>query len=473
LSASERRVRRIWAEILDRSAGSIPIDQAFLSLGGTSLKAVQVLSGIEEEEFGLRLNQDILIECHTVREMAAYLDRHLKAGIKPLVHRKTTERSASLAPGADTEIAIIGMACRFPGAESPAQYWDNLLNKVDSIREVPSDRWAMDRYYQPGNNPSPGKTNSRWGGFIDNPYDFDADFFHVSPEEATGMDPQQRLFLAVAYETMESAGYAGVQSEGRTVGLFVGASHNNYLEHHLHTLGLMDLEEFQSFVSLPEAQRHALRTEWKGRYGVTELHPNTAVDNLLNMIAARTSHTLNLKGPSLTIDTACSSSLVAVHLACESLRRGECEMALAGGVSLLLTPTPYLLFARAGALSPSGRCKVFDADADGFVPGEGVGTVLLKPLRRALEDGDNVSAVIKGSAVNNDGRSLGVMAPNPDGQRAVIESLYRKHAIHVRDIQYIEAHGTGTAIGDPSEVRASRGHSPSLVTATRAACSDR
>lgn len=192
----------------------------------------------------------------------------------------------------------------------------------------------------------------------------------------------------------------------------------------------MDLEEFQSFVSLPEAQRHALGTEWKGRYGVTELHPNTAVDNLLNMIAARTSHTLNLKGPSLTIDTACSSSLVAVHLACESLRRGECGMALAGDVSLLLTPTPYLLFARAGALSPSGRCKVFDANADGFVPGEGVGAVLLKPLRRALEDGDNALAVIKGSAVNNDGRSLGIMAPNPDGQRIVIESLYRKHAIH-------------------------------------------
>jgi acyl transferase domain-containing protein len=312
----------------------------------------------------------------------------------------------------------------------------------------------MNRYYQASNTPSPGKTNSRWGGFIDNPYVFDADFFHVTPEEATVMDPQQRLFLTVAYETMESAGYAGVHSEGRTIGLFVGASHNNYLEHHLHTLGLMDLEEFQSFVSLPEAQRHALRTEWMGRYGVTELHSNTAVDNLLNMIAARTSHTLNLKGPSLTIDTACSSSLVAVHLACESLRRGECEMALAGGVNLLLTPTPYLLFARAGVLSPSGRCKVFDADADGFVPGEGIGTVLLKPLRRALEDRDNVLAVIKGSAVNNDGRSLGVMAPNPDGQRAVMESLYRNHAIHVRDIQYIEAHGTGTAIGDPSEVRA-------------------
>ncbi|HRK57412.1 MAG TPA: type I polyketide synthase, partial [Burkholderiaceae bacterium] len=245
-------------------------------------------------------------------------------------------------------------------------------------------------------------------------------------------------------------------SEGQRVGVFVGASHNNYMEHHVRGIDLARLQQFDSFTALPPAQRTALLEEWRLCFGEPGAQPNTAVDNLLNMIAARTSHALNLKGPSLAIDTACSSSLVALHLACESLRRGECEMALAGGVNLNLSPTPYLLFARAGTLSPHGRCKVFDEDADGFVPGEGVGTVVLKPLARAQADGDAVLAVIKRSVVNNDGRSLGVMAPNPDGQRVAIAGVYREGGLNdlsPAHIQYLEAHGTGTAIGDPSELR--------------------
>ena len=443
------RVTRVWARVLKRAEAKIPRDQPFLELGGSSVKAVQVLGSIEED-LSTTLSHDFLLQCRTVDEMVAYLQAHLaQADHADLEKTRVTEPAQ-----ADAEdIAIIGMACRFPQADTPEAFWDNLVSGRDSIREVPRDRWDSDFYYQAG-APVPGKTNSRWGGFIDAPYAFDADFFHISEEEARTMDPQQRLFLQISWEALERAGHSGARSHNRRVGVFVGASHLNYLEHHLHGIDLQRLQHFESVQNLPQGQREALVEEWRTRFGDSELHPNTLVDNLLNMIAARTSHALNLKGPALAVDTACSSSLVAVHLACDSLRRGECEVALAGGVNLNLTPTPYLMFSRAGALSPTGRCQVFDANADGMVPGEGAGAVVLKPLARALADGDPVLAVIKGSAINNDGRSLGVMAPNPDGQRVAIASAYRDGRLKPADIQYVEAHGTGTAIGDPSELRA-------------------
>jgi acyl transferase domain-containing protein/acyl-CoA synthetase (AMP-forming)/AMP-acid ligase II/acyl carrier protein len=455
LSTTERRIRRIWAEILGSTAQSIDVGQPFLSLGGTSVKAVQVL-GCAEKEFAISLPYELLLKCQTVREMACYVDEYLQLGEEAEREERQVSLSRTRPAPAVLEagdIAIISMACRFPDAATPMAFWNNLVNGADSVREIPPDRWDIIRYYQEG-SASAGRSNSRWGGFIDGAYDFDAEFFNVADSEATVMDPQQRLSQEVAWEVLERAGYAGERSDAQAVGLFIGVSHNSYLEHHRHTLDMLELQQFQSFATLTEDQREALIEEWKQRYGLTELHPNTAVDNLLNMIAARTSHTLNLKGPSLAIDTACSSSLVAVHMAAASLRRGECSMAIVGGINLLLTPTLYLLFAQSGALSPTGRCRVFDAKADGFVPGEGVGMVLLKPLDQALADGDRVLAVIKGSAMNNDGRSLGVMAPNPDGQREVIEAVYRDYGLDPADVQYVEAHGTGTPIGDPSEVRA-------------------
>jgi acyl transferase domain-containing protein/acyl-CoA synthetase (AMP-forming)/AMP-acid ligase II len=450
LSDTQQRIRRVWSQVLQRPPEQLPIDQFFMTLGGTSLKAVQILS-LLEKEFSTGLTHEFLLQCFTIGEMANYIEHHLSRP-KPAQTPADVVGKTSLAKD-DEDIAIIGMACRFPGANSPEAFWANLISGHDSITEVPVDRWNPDQYYQAGES-EPGKTNSRWGGFIDDAFAFDAVFFQISSDEAAAMDPQQRLFLQTSWQLMERAGYSGARSDGRRVGVFVGASHNNYLEHHLHALDLLQMQRFDSFGVLSKPQRDALITEWKNCFGASELHVNTAVNNLLNMIAARTSHMLNLKGPSLTIDTACSSSLVAVHLACDSIRRGESEMAIAGGVNLNLTPTPYQLFARAGTLSPSGRCKVFDASADGFVPGEGVGAVLLKSLSQALADGDQVLGVIKRSVVNNDGRSLGVMAPNPDGQRIAIADAYRDGKISVRDIQYVEAHGTGTAIGDPSEVRA-------------------
>ncbi len=450
LSDTQLRIRRVWADVLQHSPEQLPIDRPFLALGGTSLRAVQIL-GLLEKEFATGLTHEFLLQCRTIGEMAVYIERHMSQPQSG--NTQAHAGGATALTGGGGDIAIIGVACRFPGANTPEEFWENLVGGRDSVTEIPPDRWNADLYYQPG-EPEPGKTNSRWGGFVDDAYAFDAEFFQIGNDEAMAMDPQQRLFLQTSWQVLERAGYSGLRSDGRRVGVFVGASHNDYLEHHVHALDLQRLQRFKSFGTLSQPQQDALVDEWKARFGASGLHPNTAVNNLLNMIAARTSHTLNLKGPSLTVDTACSSSLVAVHLACDSIRRGESDMAIAGGVNLNLTPTPYQLFARAGTLSPSGRCNVFDASADGFVPGEGVGAVLLKSLSRALADGDHVLGVIKRTVVNSDGRSLGVMAPNPDGQRIAVADAYRDGEIGPSDIQYVEAHGTGTAIGDPSEVRA-------------------
>lgn len=441
-----------WAAILGYPKTSIKLDDNFRSLGGTSIKAVQLL-GLLEDTFSTTLSHEFLLQCRTIRDMGAFLSTHLANENHADIGATNIGNANASGDQVEEDIAIISMACRFPDANSPEEFWENLLQGRDSIKEVPGDRWNADLLYENGTSVAPGKTNSRWGGFVDEAFDFDPAFFNLSEEEARIMDPQQRLFLQASWEAMENAGYAGARSDGRNVGVFVGASHNNYMEHQIHRIDYERLKQFESLEQLSAQHKAALLNEWKERFGDTEIMPNSAVDNLLNMIAARVSHSLNLKGPSLTIDTACSSSLVAIHLACDSIRRGECEMAIAGGINLNLTPTPYILFAKAGALSPTGRCKVFDESADGFVPGEGLGVVVLKPLSRARKDGDLIHAVIKRSFVNNDGRSLGVMAPNPDGQRVAIASVYRDNKLQARDIQYLEAHGTGTVIGDPSELR--------------------
>ncbi|HUW63506.1 MAG TPA: type I polyketide synthase, partial [Spirochaetia bacterium] len=299
-----------------------------------------------------------------------------------------------------------------------------------------------------------GKAYCQAGAFIADPFAFDPGFFKISEDEAAVMDPQQRLMLQLFFELLERAGYTKKDIDAKHLGVFIGASNNSYNEFHFSSLLRHALQSFTSFVALTQRDQDAILAEWQGRFGSLGNHPNIAVDNILNMIAARIAHEFNLRGPNMVVDTACSSSLVAIHLACESLRNGECDMAVAGGINLILTPTPYLFLSNAGVLSPSGRALVFDADADGFVPGEGAGVVMLKTLERAMADGDRVLAVIKASAINNDGRSLGVMSPNPDGQREVIELVYTKAGIDPRSVQYIEAHGTGTPIGDPSEIRA-------------------
>jgi len=324
---------------------------------------------------------------------------------------KGTMRSAR---AKERDLAIVSMACRFPDASSPEAFWELLAKGHDAIREIPRDRFDATKV----------RTPSRWGGFLDDVAAFDAEFFGIPAEEAAAMDPQHRLLLEVSYEALERGGYAGHRREGLRAGVFVGAGGSEY------------------------GDRITARVEDGG-----EIHPTAAVGNLRNMIASRVAHQLDLRGPALVVDTACSSALVALHLARESLNRGECDVALVGGVSLSLTAAPYVLLGRAGALSPRGRCHAFDESADGFVPGEGAGVILVKRLADAERDGDTILAIVRGTAINNDGRSIGPMAPSVDGQEAVLRDAWRDAELDPATASYVEAHGTGTAIGDPIEAR--------------------
>ncbi|HEY7213099.1 MAG TPA: type I polyketide synthase, partial [Thermoanaerobaculia bacterium] len=319
-------------------------------------------------------------------------------------------------------IAIVGVGCRFPGASGPAAFWNLLRGGVDAISEVPPDRWDAAALYDPDPG-QVGKMNTRWGGFLERVDAFDAAFFGISPREAVQMDPQQRLLLEVAWEALEDAGLVPEQLQGTRTGVFVGVMTNDYAR-------LLPSDELQAI----------------------DAYSGTGTAYCIT--ANRLSYVFGLEGPSLAVDTACSSSLVAVHLACQSLRLGECSVALAGGVNVILWPGHTVYFTRAGLMAPDGRCKTFDERADGFVRGEGAGVVVLKPLARAVADRDPVYAVIRGSAVNQDGRSNGLTAPSLQAQVDVVAEAFRRAGISPGAVQYVEAHGTGTALGDPIEAAA-------------------
>jgi acyl transferase domain-containing protein/acyl-CoA synthetase (AMP-forming)/AMP-acid ligase II/acyl carrier protein len=327
----------------------------------------------------------------------------------------------AVAPGATAGIAIVAVGCRFPGGvDGPEAFWRLLCSEADPIGPVPADRWTHTDHLA-AVDPGRGQA-ARLGGFVDRVDEFDAAFFAISPREAEALDPQQRLLLEVCYETLDRAGLAHGRLAGSSTGVFVGISSNDYY----------------------------LRQERAGtidpRYSVT--------GNLASVAAGRVSYALGLVGPCLAVDTACSSSLVAVHLACQSLRAGECEQALAGGVNLILGPEGHVYFSALHATSPRGRCASFDASADGYVRSEGCGVVLLKPLEAAQRDGDRILAVIRGSAVNHDGRSNGLTAPNGRAQEAVIRRALASAGVRPIQVSYVETHGTGTPLGDPIEVDA-------------------
>ncbi|MFE4612983.1 beta-ketoacyl synthase N-terminal-like domain-containing protein, partial [Streptomyces niveus] len=323
---------------------------------------------------------------------------------------------------AETPIAVVGLACRLPGAPDPATFWSNLRDGVDAVTTTPADRWDADDFYD-ADGDAPGKVPTRRGGYLDQVDRFDAAFFGISPREAAAMDPQQRLVLELAWEALENAGIVPDSLRGSRTGVYVGAIWDDYA-----TL------------------LHQHGPEHIGRHTVTGLHRS--------IIANRVSYLLGLHGPSLAVDTGQSSSLVSVHLACESLRRGESEVAIAGGVNLNLVPESTVGAAKFGGLSPDGRCYTFDARANGYVRGEGGGLVVLKPLERAVADGDRVLAVIRGSAVNNDGTTKGLTVPGRAGQEAVIAEALAHAGREPGDIQYVELHGTGTPLGDPIEASA-------------------
>ena len=319
-----------------------------------------------------------------------------------------------------TPIAVIGLGCRLPGAASPADFWQNLLAGHDAISEVPVDRWDAHALYSP--TPTPGKMNTRWGGFLPDIEAFDAPFFGISGVEAAAMDPQQRLLLEVAWETIEDAAINPQSLAGSQTGVFIGISSNDY--------GRLQRGSAQAISAY------------------------AGVGNALSIAANRLSYLLDWHGPSLAIDTACSSALVAVHQACQSLRRGECAQALVGGVNAILSPAITVAFAQAGMMAGDGRCKTFDARADGYVRSEGVGLLLLKPLPDAIRAGDPIWAVLAGTAINQDGRSNGLTAPNGLAQQAVIRQALHHAGVAPAQIGYVETHGTGTALGDPIEVNA-------------------
>ncbi|HET7153785.1 MAG TPA: type I polyketide synthase, partial [Hyphomicrobiaceae bacterium] len=318
-------------------------------------------------------------------------------------------------------IAITGVGCRFPGgADTLDSYWNLLRNGVDAITEVPGDRWDLSSLYH-ADPSAPGKMYTRYGAFLPRVDEFDAQFFGISPREATQMDPQQRFLLEVAWEALESAGQPPHRMAGSQTGVFLGISTNDYA---------------------------AMRES-----SLVDIDPYTGTGSAFSVAAGRLSYVLGLHGPNVAVDTACSSALVAVHLACQSLRSGECGLALAGGVNLILTPDTTIYLCRLRALAPDGRCKTFDAAADGYARGEGCGIVVLKRLSDAMRDRDTILGVIRGSAINHDGRSNGLTAPNGAAQEAVIRAALENAGIQPDRVGFVEAHGTGTPLGDEIELQ--------------------
>jgi amino acid adenylation domain-containing protein len=408
-SDCETRLRQIAARILGVTEAEIDPDREFEALGFDSVAIVDFAHAVSSE-LGKSIPPTLLFECPTLH----LLVDHLALG---------TEPPAPAEPPRDQLVeryAIIGMSCRFAGARSVAEFWTNLANGVESVGDAFPE--ALDDASAYGvRSPEPWHAADARCGFIPGADEFDPTFFGLTAAEACRMDPQQRVCLTEGWHALEDSGYTGSRLQEATVGVFLGARDMGYV-------------------------------------ALSATAPDAAADAILgkdvSLNAARLSYFCNLRGPSLTLDTACSSSLVAVHLACRSLAVGECDVALAGGVSITPDPAFYRATKNLNVLSPTGHTRSFDADADGFVHAEGVGFVVIKPLARALAARDRIYAVILGTAVNQDGRSNGIAAPNAESQSRLQEDLYRRISINPETITYVEAHGTGTKLGDPIEIAA-------------------
>lgn len=391
-----------------------------------------------------KLPQTFLYDCRNIDEVAEYLmkrfpkeagafgQRHQPQLSEPLndpdvVWPEFKDLPTSNKGEVTTEIAIIGMAGRFPGADTIAAFWTNLQRGIDSVREIPSGRWDVEGFFEPRGEGQrhEARSYSKWGGFLEDVDKFDAQFFGIASREAALADPQERIFLETAWHALENAGLLGcrarsIKSEnGLDIGVFAGITTNTYLLHG------------------PERWRQ---------------HNSDIPTSMPWSAANRVSYFLDCCGPSLTVDTACSSSLTAIHLACASIVRGECTAALAGGANLYLHPAKYIQLCQQQMLSPTGHCHSFGASADGFTPGEGVGVVVLKTLARALADGDQVHAIIKGSATNHNGRTNGYTVPKASAQASLVKQALKNAGLPPSSIGCIEAHGTGTKLGDPIEV---------------------
>lgn len=385
------------AEILEVATVEVDRQQPLAIYGLNSLKAVSIAAELEIW-LGIEVAPTIVYEYPNIQALANYL-----GSTTPILAPSTSSLDREDRSGS---IAIIGMGCRFPQAANPQDFWSLLKLGSDAIGKVPVSRW---------------ESADGWGGFLEGIDRFDPQFFSISPREASNMDPQQRLLLEVSWEALENAGLAASELAGSRSGVFMGISNGDY-------------------------------ARLNGNLANTETY--YATGNALSIAANRLSYFLDWHSPSLAMDTACSSSLVAVHQACQSLISGESNLALAGGVNLMLSPQLTLTFTAAQMMAADGRCKTFDAAADGYVRSEGCGVVVLKRLADAIADGDNIQAVIRGSAVNQDGQTNGLTAPNGNSQQEVIRLALAKAGVTADRISYVEAHGTGTALGDPIELNA-------------------
>ena len=413
-------LRDAVAEVTRVDAAEIREDAGFFDLGMDSLMAVELRRRIEQG-VGKEIPVTLVMDHPRLSDAADYLLGEV-LGLSEQSDKSGPALASAVTTRTDEPIAIVAVSCRFPGAPDPEAFWEVLSGGVDAIREVPEDRFDIDEFYDPDPE-TPGKTYTRFGGFLDGIDGFDPEFFGISPREAVWIEPQQRLMLETAWEGLERAGYSPAALRGSRTGIFAGVAANEYA--------------------------HLLSSE-----SIDKIEPYFITGNALNAISGRVAFALGLEGPAVAVDTACSSALVAVHQACQALHSGDCDMALAGGVNVLLSPVTVIAASRARMLSPVGRCKTFDASADGYVRSEGCGILVLKRLSDAVRDGDRVCAVIPSSAVNQDGASSGLTVPNGGAQQRLIGTALARAGLAGGDVDYLEAHGTGTPLGDPIEVQA-------------------
>ena len=428
----ESYLKKVLSDQLKLNPSQIMTSEPWEKYGIDSMSIVRMTNKIEKD-LG-ELSKTLFFEYQSLEELTRYFVQNHKdkfmvklgnkkkslpqsSKVKTIPPKPPKSKTLTSSPVKDG-IAIIGMSGRYPQAKNLEEYWENLKEGKDCITEIPSNRWDYRPYYS-SKRGEKGKIYSKWGGFIEDHDKFDPLFFGITPRDAEVMDPQERLFLEVTWQAIEDAGYNINQLNKYEVGVYVGVMYGHY----------------QLFGAEESVGGNIM-----------------ALSSSYSSIANRISYVLDLKGPSIALDTMCSSSLTTIHMACESIRSGECDMAVAGGVNLSIHPTKYLYLCANNFASSDGRCRSFGEGGDGYVPGEGVGAIILKSLSQAEADGDPIYGVIKGSAVNHDGKTHGYTVPNPNSQSELIVKALKKAKIHPRAVSYIEAHGTGTSLGDPIEI---------------------